>query len=137
MKLTGSAFCNKADLSTIGTTVLGRIVGCQYLHFLNAVCVEHAQGGCSRSCTHGVNTVNGDGIVRALCPIDSETVGTQAVRIELVEVAADNTGLHQRQVQGIAAVQRKIIDLLGFDCSSYERCVSLDLSSGTLDHNRL
>jgi hypothetical protein len=132
VEVAGAAAADETHLATVHPAVLGGIVGGEDLHFLNAVDVEDAEGGGAGAGPDRVNAVNGNGVVGGGAAVDGEA-GSEAVGVKGVEVASNDAGFHQGEVDGVAPVEREIVDLFGFDGASHECGFALDGNGGGSD----
>src|SRR5262249_34604420 len=100
-----AALGHKPNLPRRGAPVLGVIVRSQNLHFLNTIYVLRAQHGSGGAGPRGDRSVHHHDILVRAAAVDTEAAIGDAVGVERADTAAPHTGLEQRQVNGIAAVQ--------------------------------
>ena len=116
VKIVAAALGDESDLPARRSTVLGQKVGRQHLHFLDGVDVERADHRAGRPRARGDRAVDRDEVLVVAASVDVEVAGREAVaEVRVSRIAGTDTGLEHREADRIAAVQRKILDVLQLD----------------------
>ena len=94
---------------------LRHVVGRQHLHFLDGVHVLDADDVAGRPRADGRCAVDRDVVLVVAAAVDVVAAVPEVVEAVVVEAAADDAGLEAGHADRVAAVQRHLLDVLGFD----------------------
>jgi hypothetical protein len=105
------ALGDEADLAGGGAAVLGRVVGGEDLHLLHGVHVLGAQHRAGRAGAGGDGAVHHHDVLVVAAPVDAEVAVGHAVGGEGADGSAAHARLEQGQEDGVAPVERQLLDL--------------------------
>ncbi len=133
VKAPPAALRHEADLARRGAAVLGGVVRGEHLHFLHRVHIHRAQHRARRARARRHRAIDHHDVFIGPAAVDIKTAVAHAVGIEGADpLAADHARRQCGQIDGIAAVQCEVLDLLGIDRSTDIGGVGLHLDGRCL-----
>ena len=126
MKFIATAFSNDANLAANRTAILCRIIRSKHLDLLHCIEVRRADRVSAGSNSHRNRAVVSQQVVALAASIDIECAEPCA-EAEARHIAGDtrNTGLGEREINGISAVERQVVGLATRNNPAKRRAISL------------
>jgi len=130
-----AALRDHADLAPAHAAVLGHVIAREDLHFLQRIDVLDPDDRAVRPRPDRRGAVDGDVVLVAAAAVDAEAAVAEVGEVVVVEVAADDPRLEADDADRVAAVERKLLDVLRFDRLA-QRDVGLERSALRRDRHR-